>query len=188
MDAVSMSGGIDAWNGFVSRAEVDQGMYLIEGNEGSEEVISLAYGLEVGAYRFYRGLSEKSSDAESSGLFDTLAKAELQHRERLWEKYQAVVEKPMTRESFESGIVPETMEGGKTADQVLAQYPDWIHDTRESLQLAMSLETDALDLYLRMAGKSESDEAKAIFFELAEEEKTHLRRLGEFLRGKFPPA
>jgi rubrerythrin len=66
-----MAGGIDAWNGLVSRAEVDQGMYLIEGNEGPEEVISLAYGLEVGAYRFYRGLSEKSSDPETGDLFDT---------------------------------------------------------------------------------------------------------------------
>lgn len=162
-------------------------MYLIEGNEGPEEVISLAYGLEVGAYRFYRGLSEKSSDPETGDLFDTLAEAELQHRERLWEKYRAVAKKPVTRESFESGIIAETMEGGRTADQVLAQYPDWIGDIRESLQLAMSLETDALDLYLRMAGKIDNDEAKAVFFDLADEEKTHLRRLGEFLREKLRP-
>jgi rubrerythrin len=79
------------------------------------------------------------------------------------------------------------MEGGRTADQVLAQYPDWIGDIRESLQLAMSLETDALDLYLRMAGKIDNDEAKAVFFDLADEEKTHLRRLGEFLREKLRP-
>lgn len=182
-----MAGGIDAWNGLVSRGEVDQGIYLIEGNEGPEEVISLAYGLEEGAYRFYRGLSEKSSDAETKDLFDTLAKAEVHHKERLWEKYQAVAKKPVTREAFESGIVAETMEGGRTADQVLAQYPAWISDPRESLQLAMSLETDALDLYLRMAGKSEDDEAKTVFFDLADEEKKHLRRLGEFLRGKLRP-
>lgn len=162
-------------------------MYLVEGNEGPEEVISLAYGLEVGAYRFYRDLSEKSSYAETGDLFDTLANAELQHKERLWEKYQAVAQKPVTRASFESGIVAETMEGGRTADQVLAQYPDWIHDTRESLELAMSLETDALDLYLRMAGKSDNDEARAVFFDLADEEKTHIRRLGAFLRGKLRP-
>jgi rubrerythrin len=49
----------------------------------------------------------------------------------------------------------------------------------------MSLETDALDLYLRMASKSQDEETKAVFYTLADEEKTHLRRLGELLRGKL---
>ncbi len=182
-----MAGGIDAWNGLVSRAEVDQGIYLIEGDERPEEVISLAYGLEEGAYQFYRRLSEQSSDGETRDLFDTLARTEIQHRERLWEKYQAVAGSPVPRESFESEIVAETLEGGRAADQVLAQYPDWIYDTREALQLAMSLETDALDLYLRMAQKSQDEEAKAVFYDLADEEKTHLQQLGELLRGKSPP-
>ena len=182
-----MAGGIDAWNGLVSRAEVDQGIYLIEGGEAPEEVISLAYGLEEGAHRFYRRLSGQSADSEAKDLFEKLAKAEIQHREKIWEKYKAVTGSPATRESFESSIVVKIMEGGKTGDQVLAQYPDWIHDTREALQLAMSLETDALDLYLRMAQKSQNDEARAVFYDLADEEKTHLQQLGEFLRGKSPP-
>ncbi len=131
-------------------------------------------------------LSGQSPDGESRELFEKLAEAEAQHKERLWEEYRAVAEGPVRRESFEAGIVAETMEGGKTADQVLAQYPDWISDHRESLQLAMSLETDALDLYLRMAQKSRDEEAKAVFYRLAEEEKTHLRWLGELLRGKLP--
>jgi len=160
-------------------------MYLIQGDESPPEVISLAYGLEEGVYRFYRGLSEQSSDAETRDFFDTLAKAELQHKERLWEKYQAVAGNSMTRDSFESGMVVKTLEGGKTADQVLVQYPDWIHDIRESLQLAMSLETDALDLYLRMALKAENEEAKGLFHSLANEEKDHLRWLGERLRSKI---
>jgi len=91
----------------------------------------------------------------------------------------------VTREAFESGIVVKTMEGGKTADQVLAQYPDWVQDPREALQLAMSLETDALDLYLRMMQKSRNEEARAIFYSLADEEKIHLRRIGQLLRAKI---
>ena len=150
-------------------------------------MISLAYGLEEGVHRFYARLSGQSPDGETRDLFEKLAKAEVQHKERLWEEYRAVVEGPVTRESFEVGIVAETMEGGRTADQVLAQYPAWISDPRESLQLAMSLETDALDLYLRMAQKSRNEEAKGVFYRLAEEEKTHLRWLGEFLRGKLRP-
>jgi rubrerythrin len=150
-------------------------------------VISLAYGLEEGARRFYRRLSTQSATSEARDLFGKLAKAEIQHKERLWEQYKAVTESSATREAFESGIVAESMEGGRTADQVLARYPDWIHDIREGLQLAMSLETDALDLYLRMAQKSQNEETKAVFYDLADEEKAHLRQLGKFLRGDLSP-
>lgn len=177
-----MKGGIDAWNGLVSRAEVDQGIYLIEGDEGPEEVISLAYGLEEGAHRFYQGLSERSNDGNIRDLFEKLSKAEIQHKENLWEHFKTLTGGGITRKAFESGIVLRTMEGGKAADQVLAQYPDWVQEPRESLQLAMSLETDALDLYLRMAMKSRHEETKAIFYQISDEEKAHLRLLGELLR------
>ncbi len=181
-----MKGGIDAWNGLVSRAEVDQGIYLIEGDEDPEEVISLAYGLEEGAHRFYRGLSERSTDGKTRDLFEKLSKAEIKHKENLWEHYMTLVGGGITREAFESGIVLKTMEGGKTADQVLAHYSDWVREPREALQLAMSLETDALDLYLRMAMKSRHEETKAIFYQISNEEKAHLRLLGELLGRKIP--
>jgi rubrerythrin len=180
-----MKGGIDAWNGLVSRAEVDQGIYLIEGDEDPEEVISLAYGLEEGTYRFYQGLSERSTDGKIRDLFEKLSKAEIQHKENLWENYKTLTGGGITRNAFESGIVLRTMEGGKTADQVLAEYPDWVQEAREALQLAMSLETDALDLYLRMAMKSRHEETKAIFHQISDEEKAHLRKLGRLLRVKL---
>lgn len=180
-----MGGGIDAWNGLVSKAEIDQGIYLIEGDEAPEEVISLAYGLEEGAYQFYRILSGKPSDGEAGSVFEKLSQAEIQHKEKLWEKYRALTGGHISREAFESEISAKTLEGGKTADQVLAQYPDWIQDPRETLQLAMSLETDSLDLYLRMALKSEHEETKAVFYTLAEDEKNHIRRLGDLLRAKL---
>lgn len=182
-----MKGGIDAWNGLVSRGEVDQGIYLIEGDEGPEEVISLAYGLEEGAHRFYRSLSGHSTDGETKTLFEKLSQAEIQHKEKLWQEYETVTGGHITREAFESDVSAKTMEGGKTADQVRAQYPDWIRDPYEALQLAMSLETDALDLYLRMAQKSQNEEAKALFYSLANEEKIHLQRLGQLLGSKLPP-
>jgi rubrerythrin len=177
-----MKGGIDAWNGLVSRAEVDQGIYLIEGDEGPEEVISLAYGLEEGTHRFYQGLSKRSTDGKTRDLFEKLSRAEIQHKKNLWEQYKTLTGGGINRDAFESGIVLRAMEGGKTADQVLAHYSDWVKEPRETLQLAMSLETDALDLYLRMAMKSRHEETKAIFHQISNEEKAHLRLLGELLR------
>ena len=80
-----MNGGIDAWNGLVSRAEVDQGIYLIEGDEDLDEVISLAYGLEEGAHRFYRSLCGRSTGGETKTLFEKLSQAEIEHKEKLWQ-------------------------------------------------------------------------------------------------------
>jgi rubrerythrin len=180
-----MKGGIDAWNGLVSRAEVDQGMFLIEGDERPEEVIALAYGLEAATYRFYQDLAAQGGDPDINDAFRQLAGDEVRHQENLWEKYRTITGDGKRREAFEAETVTKTLENGKTADQILAEYPDWIKHPRESLELAMSLETDSLDLYLRMAQKSRHKEAVNVFHELAGEEKLHLKRLGELLRQKL---
>jgi rubrerythrin len=180
-----MTGGIDAWNGLVSRAEVDQGIYLIEGDESPEEILSLAYGLEDGTYRFYSTLAEGSTEREVGQLFEKLAKAEINHKNNIWESYRALTAGRLTREAFETETVPKTMEGGKTPDQVLAEHPDSIQNSRDAIELAMSLETDALDLYLRMVQKTQKEEAKAVFFAIVTEEKSHLKRLGELFRKKL---
>lgn len=164
---------------------MDQGVYLIEGNETPEEIIALAYGLEEGAHRFYRDLSAQSTNTQTKSLFETLSEAEVRHKKGLWKKFEALTGGRIPRGTFESTIVAKTVEGGKTADHLLEEYGDRIRDPGEVLQLAMSLETDALDLYLRMALKTESEKAKAVFHSLANEEKTHLRWLGELLRSKI---
>ena len=42
----------------------------------------------------------------------------------------------------------------------------------------MMLETQALDLYLRFAGKIESASTKEVLYRIADEEKSHLQALG----------
>jgi rubrerythrin len=180
-----MKGGIDAWNGLVSRTEVDHGIYLIEGGESPEEVIALAYGLEAATHRFYEDLAEGATDRDTKSLFAELAQDEIYHRDELWKRYKAVAGEGKTREAFETGIVAKTLEDGRTADQILALYPNWIEQPREALELAMSLETDSLDLYLRMAQKSDNRETTAVFNDLAKEEKKHLRRVGDLFRNKL---
>ncbi len=180
-----MNGGIDAWDSLVSKAAVGQGMYLIEGNETVEEVVILAYGLEEGSRRFYQELAQRSDVPEERRLFETLREAEVQHEDRLWERYRALPGKPGERRMFEADIVPRALEGGLSPDQLLARYPEAFGGFAETLDLAMALETDALDLYLRMAAAFDDAEIRSVFFELAEEERGHLKRLGD-LRGSRP--
>ena len=180
-----MNGGIDAWNGLVSKAGVGQGMYLLEGNETVEEIVALAYGLEEGSRRFYRELAERSAAPEAKRLFETLHEAELRHEERLWERYRALAADSGERLAFEKTIVPRALEGGETPEQVLARYPEAGHGFTESLDLAMALETDALDLYLRMADAFDDADIRSVFIDLAAEERMHLERLGSLRGGEF---
>jgi sulfur-carrier protein adenylyltransferase/sulfurtransferase len=180
-----MNGGIDAWDGIVSKAAVDQGMYLIEGNETVEEVVALAYGLEEGSRRFYQELAERSELPEARRLFETLRDAEVRHEDQLWERYRALPGKPDVRRMFVENIVPRALEGGLSPDQLLTRHPEAVGGYGDALDLAMALETDALDLYLRMAAAFDDAEIQSVFFELAEEERGHLKKLGA-LRGSLP--
>jgi rubrerythrin len=171
-----------AWDGLVSKSEIDQGIYLMEGDEKPEQVIALAYGLEAATQRFYEDLATRTRDTETKGAFARLAQDEVYHKDRLWERYLSLSGSRENRQAFEDGIVAETLEHGKTADQILSEHPDWIGEPREALELALSLETDSLDLYLRMAEKSKEKETAAVFYDLAGEEKKHLKGVGELFR------
>ena len=49
------------------------------------------------------------------------------------------------------------------------------------LEIAMMIETQALDLYLRMANESANPITKEVLFRIGDEEKTHLAMLGQYL-------
>jgi rubrerythrin len=66
-------------------------------------------------------------------------------------------------------------------EDFLAQVEPRLHSRQEILELAMALETQALDLYGRMAQKSGQQEVRAFFLRLADEEKAHLAYLAEAL-------
>lgn len=167
----------------VSRAKVGQGMWFVEGGETAIECVTLAYGLEEGARRFYRDLAGRADPPEVRDLFSMLAEAEVRHEDRLWEEYRKAGGE-VDRSVFGHDVVPRAVEGGLTADQVLARWGQFPLTAGKALGMAMALETDSFDLYLRMARAMEGAEAQQVFLSLAEEEKEHLRQLGRF-RGQW---
>jgi rubrerythrin len=181
-DAATMKGGFDAWNGLVSTAEVNQGIYLIEGNESAEELLALAYGLEAETGKLYAALSGQMEDMETKEMFRMLAGLEEQHKKHLWERYSNATEGKVLKEHFEKKIVTGILEQGKSTDEMLTIYTSRILNAADALEMTMSLETDAFDLYLRMAVKVSDEEAKKLFYYLSEEEKFHLKHLAELFR------
>jgi rubrerythrin len=185
-EVYNMDGGIDAWNGLVAEGTPEAGMAYFSLADKPEELIALAWIMEDGSRRFYYSISEFMKDNESSALFKDLTTAEDHHKQSLMKLYSEItdVESNDTPESSLSGeIDTNIMEGGMKVTEAL----DWAKEKEPTdiLELAMSLEISAYDLYLLLENNMEDEKSKKVFKVLAEEEKQHLDRLTKVLENKI---
>ena len=179
-EVYNLRGGIRAWNDQKVVGPVEEGMALFEGNEPPEELLMLAYGMEIGLESFYRDMASGIEEQEVVNLFIQLAKFEEGHQMRIFKLYQTLVPSVLDRLTFEENIVSEAMEGGLTPEEFLEQNTPAMQTAQDVLDIAMMIEAQAFDLYSRYAGKGQQAEAKTILFKLAEDEKTHLKNLLNF--------
>jgi len=180
-EVYNLKGGIKAWQGLTATGPAEMGMSMVRGDESPEEIIVLAYGMEMGLGRFYSKLSEKTDDDEVAGLFVNLSKVEENHKQRLFNVYLTMDHAQSDHERFESKIVAEVMEGGFTTEEFLEQNKNAMQTIPDVLNIAMMLETQAMDLYLRYSQKIDEEQSKRVLYDIAEEEKAHLESLGRLL-------
>ena len=69
--------------------------------------------------------------------------------------------------------------------EFMEENTPFLQTVTDVIDLAMMLETQSLDLYLRFAGKSGDAQTKNVLFKLADEEKAHLSALGHLLEEKL---
>jgi rubrerythrin len=180
-EVINMSGGIKAWNSDTAVGSEDTGMAMFSGKEEIEEVLLIAYALEAGLWDFYTLMQERVAQAEVKSLFSKLAAIEVKHQDRLFAEYQAITADALTRAAFERNAAVQSMEGGLTTEEYLALYPTDFEVASEVISLAMGIEAQALDLYLRAADNCSGEATKQMLLRIAEEERAHLKRLGELL-------
>lgn len=183
-EAYNLKGGIKAWQGQKATGPVELNLDLIKGDETPAEIVVFAYGLEKGLQTFYGEMIEKADDQELKDLFRRLYSIEEKHKSKLFELKQRVDPGDMDQAAFEAEVDPKIMEGGFDIETFMKQNEAYLHSVKEVLMLAMMLETQALDLYLRFSEKSTNDQTKKILFEVSEEEKTHLSALGKLIQEK----
>lgn len=58
--------------------------------------------------------------------------------------------------------------------------PDW-ESAKDIIELAMSIEAQALDLYVRAADRSSNSKSREALIQIADEERVHLRQLGKLM-------
>jgi rubrerythrin len=180
-EVYNLKGGIKAWKGLKTAGPADMGMALLRGDETSQEIIVLAYGMEDGLGLFYKHLAERISDSEVVGLLTKLAKIEQNHKERLFDLYLTINPALTDKEAFEADIVSEVMEGGFTTEEFMEQNKDSMKTVPDVLNMAMMLESQAMDLYMRYSEKAKDEKSKTVLYDIAEEEKAHLKTLGRLM-------
>jgi rhodanese-related sulfurtransferase len=180
MEVYNLSGGIKAFKGQKATGPAELNLSLVRGDETPTEMIALAYGMEKGLQTFYESMQAKTTDQELKDLCGRLARIEVQHEKKLFELYETF-DPAQDLAAFEAATVSGMLEGGFDLKEFLEKNGPFLEKAQDILELAMMLETQALDLYLRFAGRSANAQTRDVLFTISGEEKAHLAALGRLL-------
>ena len=182
-----MEGGIKAWQGLVAEGIPEAGMAYFSSATRIEEIIALAWLMEDGSRKFYDGLSKMIQGQEAKALFQDLRNEEENHKTSLYKLHVELLDgTPIP--GFPGNVIhgepaDDVMEGGMSVSEALK----WSEgkESKEILELSMSLESNSYDLYLKMERKMEDHKAKQVFKTLSKEEKKHLEQLTSLFEKRF---
>jgi rhodanese-related sulfurtransferase/rubrerythrin len=184
-----LQGGIQAWEDRTATGPKEFHLDFIKGDESPAEIIRMAYRMEEGLKKFHEAFHARTEDAALRALLAGLIKAEESHEKtllELWPKDFLGQASP-AREALPDQIgeitdsEPRLIEGGIDMDEFMKQNELFLKDVSGYLDLAMMIETQALDLYLRMAADSRNELTRKILYRIGNEEKAHLAILGKYL-------
>ncbi len=177
----NLTGGIKAWKKEVAVGPEDTGLHLFTNEESPKEAIIAGFGLEMGLRDFYLSMQATVARESTKALFGKLADIEILHQQRLVELYQQISGTAITLAEFTKKIVEPAMEGGLTTEEYLQLYKIDREVETEVLGLALAIEAQALDLYLRAAERSDNVETKQVLLQIADEERSHIARLSNYI-------
>lgn len=147
---------------------------LITGDESLSEIIAIAYQMEENLGVFYRAAIKQTQDTDLTDLLEKLAGIEEKHKTDLL----AMTVDEIDEASIKAEMPVHILEGGFDSQTLLDNNQAFLDSTKTCLELAMMLETQALDLYLRFAEKSTQTSARDLLYKIASEERAHLASLG----------
>jgi rubrerythrin len=183
-----MEGGIHAWKGLVAEGAPQSGMAYFSPATKPEELMALAWFLEDGSRKFYFELADMLIDQEAKDLYSQLTKAEEGHQNSLLKLYKEFSGK-VSDTGFPGSVLPPGKEGGDVMEggMRVSEALQWAKGkkTVDILELSLSLETNAYDLYLKMERQMKNEHSAQIFHILSTEEKQHLERLSTLLEKRI---
>lgn len=181
-EVYSLAGGIKAWQGLKAVGPVELNLDLIRGDETPLEMIETAWGMEEALGRFYALVVEEVKEKAARSLLKNLIEAEKRHQQMLHDLSEGLDGKAPGGPRMLVNRLPQVLEGGFQFSEFLSQNRVTIQTLSGVLEVAMMLETQALDLYLRFGLKMTAEPTKKILYKIADEEKAHLSALGQLLK------
>jgi rhodanese-related sulfurtransferase/rubrerythrin len=182
-EVYNLAGGFKAWTGKAAFGTELEGLDLFSGKESPQETLVVAYSLEEGLRDFYLSIVPKVTHEDVKRLFEKLAAIELNHQERIFAEYVKVSGQEISRKAFADKVVVKAVEGGLTTEEYIELFQPDLGSVEDIVELAMSIEAQALDLYERASDRSSDPETKAALKQIAAEEQAHLRELGRLMDG-----
>lgn len=177
----NLSGGFKVWEGEAAVGKEDLGLELFTGDESLEKTLLVAYSLEAGLREFYSSMIPKIKNEDAQNIFKKLSEIEVKHQDRIFNEYIRLSGKPVGRQAFEKNVLHTVVEGGLTTEEYTNLFqPDW-ESAADIIGLAMSIEAQALDLYLRAADRSPNPESRKVLAQIGDEERAHLKQLGKLM-------
>ena len=160
-----MSGGIIAYDGGKAVGDEAFGLEFFVSGDFSD-VFRMSYAMEDGLQQLYLVLQEVCDDGEVNSLLERLAKFEEGHKSKLATLFPSV--------TIDETVSLGSLEGGFNTQQILDHFNSRTATLEDIIQLGMMLETQAFDLYNRLAVKEADPESKEFFELMANEERQHL--------------
>ncbi len=180
-EVLNLSGGFKAWKSKTAFGPEMQGLEMFTGAESLEEALVVSYSLEAGLRDFYLSMIPKVENNDARDLFKKLSEIEVKHQDRIFNEYLKISDRSETRKEFEKSILSQAVEGGLTTEAYINMFqPDW-ESVTDIIELAMSIEAQALDLYQRASERSSEPQTRKVLVQIADEERAHLAQLGKLI-------
>jgi rubrerythrin len=154
---------------------------MVTGRENLLEALIEAFSMETGTKDFYDYAAKNVGEEKAAGQFKHLAQWENSHMEYLKFLYQAVREdrETLTFDEFETKKMPVThIEAGIGIKKARALFHKKdVKDAAGAIKMAVEIEGNAYNFYLRLARDAVDSNARVIFTHMSEQEKKHIEYL-----------
>ena len=182
-EVYNLKGGIKGWEGYKASGPEALNLDLVRGDETPAQIAALAIGMEESLKQFYQTLLGKAQDSDVQQLFTKMVEVSDLHTQKFVKFYQQM-EPGKDVAALEANVKTDIMEGGYNMADFIQKNEPYMQTLMGALDIAMMLETQALDLYGRFAEKADVAATKDFLLQVAQEEKTHLNMLGQLLEEK----
>lgn len=179
-EVYDISSNIVDWLGLKLEGEYDYDLNLIKKDVEFPDAFALAYAMEEGLQKFYLELEKSETDEKKRAVYKQLAGYEDLHKENLKKGFEVTQGGTFDVESA-LNVHGDVIEGGDLNKKSPFAIVSQMKNIQDIYSLSLAIEAQSFDLYVRLANKADKEDSKALFLEMADEEKTHMNYVTEEL-------